>query len=119
MRQKGYFFRGDMLLSWVFLVLCSVSVTWSSNILFLSLTVSRSHTIWDKTLAFALRSKHNITFVTHAENMTGDNVTIIILEGNKLLKSFLDNAFVAMILSGYLLACGELRNYILEPIITY
>lgn len=40
-------------------------VTFAANILYVTLTLSPSHTIWDRTLAYALTQRHNITFLSH------------------------------------------------------
>lgn len=62
-------------------VVLLIQAAWGANILYLALTTSPSHTIWDKTLAMALRKNHHITFVSHGPEIKEENITSIIFEG--------------------------------------
>lgn len=67
----------------------------ASNILYLSITPSPSHNIWDKTLAMGLKARgHHITFVTHSPEKSAENFTAIIFEGI-FFKYFISFDFIA------------------------
>lgn len=66
---------------YLFCMLPLIQVAYGANILYLALTCSPSHTIWDKTLAMELRKNHKITFVSHGPKIEDDNITSIVFEG--------------------------------------
>ncbi|GLV43378.1 UDP-glycosyltransferase family 36 member F1 [Carabus blaptoides fortunei] len=63
-------------------ILAFASVCQCANILYISTLPSRSHHIWDHTLAMGLLERsHNITFFTHSPEMKTTNFTPIVIEG--------------------------------------